>query len=127
MIDHLSGRNSLDEGAVRNFVCSNPKFSIRDIVDVRAVTINDIVNDYCSGVFPDFLSVDVEGLELEILKAAEFKNSRPSVVCCEFINSYGSLFSDHDSFFRDLNYFRYATIGPNSIYVDESKVGAVLS
>jgi hypothetical protein len=32
---------------------------------------------------PDFLSVDTEGMDLEILRSLAFDRSRPAVVCVE--------------------------------------------
>ena len=39
---------------------------------VNVYSLKDVIKDYCNNVFPDFLSLDVEGLDFEILKSIDF-------------------------------------------------------
>ena len=52
-------------------------------IQVETITLNDVVDKYCSGVFPDFLSIDIEGFDHQVLDAVNFSFSRPKVICCE--------------------------------------------
>jgi len=56
---------------------------VKRIDTIPVTTINDIVTRYCEGIFPDLLSLDVEGLDYEILASADFGSSRPKVICVE--------------------------------------------
>lgn len=80
--DDWSGRNSLVDG----YLESDPFGPLpeRGKIEVPVTTINQIVKDYCKGKFPEFLSVDVEGLDYEILKSADFeKYGAPKIICVE--------------------------------------------
>lgn len=85
-IDKWSGRNTFDKNVAEEFVKEHPKFKIDEIIEVEVITINDLVDNVAAGVFPDFLNLDVEGLEFEILKSADFVRSKPGVICVEAIN-----------------------------------------
>ena len=43
-------------------------FQIKEVKPMRVDTLSNIVNCYSGGIFPDFLSLDVEGLDTEILE-----------------------------------------------------------
>ena len=42
---------------------------VAKVIKVEVVPLPDIINRYAKGVFSAFLSMDVEGFEIEILKA----------------------------------------------------------
>lgn len=90
MIDERSGRNTFDKEVAEAFVAKHSEFSIRNKIDIDVITINDIVNNYFDGNFPDFLSIDVEGLDVEIVESMDVSRSRPKVVCVEVDNALGS-------------------------------------
>lgn len=54
-----------------------------DVVQVPVKTIASVIDEYCGGVFPDFLTLDVEGLDQEILECIEFGAKSPKVICVE--------------------------------------------
>jgi hypothetical protein len=56
---------------------------IKSIQKINLTTIENILNQYCNNVFPDFLNLDVEGLDFEILKSIDFSKSLPKVICVE--------------------------------------------
>lgn len=57
--------------------------SLHDVIHLPVWTISQIVDEYCEGVYPDLLSMDLEGLDLAVLKTADFSISRPRVVIAE--------------------------------------------
>lgn len=82
MFDSRSGRNSLIAG----YMESDPygPLPANETLEVDTRTINDIVQIYCDGKFPEFLSVDIEGMDYDILQSADFeKYGYPSVICVE--------------------------------------------
>lgn len=84
MYDSHSGRNSLIQGYMTN----DPYGSLpqREETKVIGYTINEIVTSFCDMKFPDFLSVDIEGLDLAVLESADFKSlGYPRVICAEVI------------------------------------------
>lgn len=90
MIDERSGRNTFDKGVAEAFVKAHPNFSIKKVIPVEVMTINQIIGQHCNGVFPDLLSIDVEGLDAAILKSADFSKSKPKVICVEIENAAGN-------------------------------------
>jgi len=52
---------------------------------IKTMTISSIIENYCNGIFPDFLSLDAEGYDLEILKTIDWEKTSPKVICVENI------------------------------------------
>jgi hypothetical protein len=52
--------------------------------NVDVLPLNTILDKHGGGRKIDFLSVDVEGLDLEILNSIDFDRYRPRVICVEF-------------------------------------------
>jgi len=52
-------------------------------IDVETVALNQLLQDYCAPDEIDFLSVDTEGSELEILQALDWDKYRFNFICCE--------------------------------------------
>ena len=83
MIDEYSGRNTFDQTVAEAYVREHPKRSIRHRMSLKVTTINTLVEEHCGGVFPDLLTIDVEGFDLRILKSANFESSKPTVISTE--------------------------------------------
>jgi FkbM family methyltransferase len=87
--------------------------------------ISNIIQNYCKGVFPDFLSLDVEGLDLKILQSINYEQSSPVIICVETIS-----FSETGNGVKDLHiiqflesrgYMVYADTYINTIFVKKDK------
>lgn len=95
---------------------------IAEIKKISVVSINEILKNHFQGKAPDLISLDVEGLDLEILKAIDFSNCRPIAICVETVN----FTINHKkvkkkeiiSFMESKGYFVYADTGINSIFAD---------
>ena len=89
---------------------------------VQAMRINDIIRTNFHGICPDFVSIDVEGMDLKILKTLDFESYRPKVICMETVKyspvGRGDKISDAISFLMTHGYQEYAFTGLNSIFVD---------
>lgn len=97
---------------------------IERTIKVKVVSINNILTKY----FPrelNLLSLDVEGLDFDILKAMDFAIVRPGVICVETITysekREGKKRYDIIEFLLDNNYFSYADTYINTIFVDRLK------
>lgn len=51
---------------------------------IPLLNINDVMSEYFDG-HPNILSIDVEGLDLQILQSLDFNRFRPEVICVESI------------------------------------------
>jgi len=90
-----------------------------EVVQIR--NIQSILGEYSNNVFPDFLSIDVEGYELEILKTIDYKVNSPKIICIE-IAEYSSIGAgkkkiDLLNFLLNNGYYEYACTNLNSILV----------
>ena len=96
--------------------------SIRDTVMVKTDTINNIINRYFKNGL-DILSIDVEGLDFEIIKNIVFKKYRPKVICIEsMIYGDGNTLTKSNKILKlmfENQYFIYADTFVNSIFVDQ--------
>lgn len=88
---------------------------------VNLIPLNDVVKNHFNGVFPDFISLDVEGFELNVLSSIDYINSFPKVVCVE-IAEYSPIGTgrkrlDIFEFLEERGYLEYANTNLNSIFV----------
>jgi FkbM family methyltransferase len=50
---------------------------------VPVVTLDSIIEEHFGGVYPEFLQIDVEGLDYDILNTCDFGENPPLVICAE--------------------------------------------
>lgn len=95
---------------------------IEKVLSIRLETINDIINNYFDKC-PDFVSIDVEGLDFEILQSLDFARYRPKVFCIETIthstNKTGRKINEIMDFMQDKGYSVYADTNINTIFIDK--------
>ncbi|WKN40722.1 FkbM family methyltransferase [Tunicatimonas pelagia] len=100
-------------------------YKIVDKLTLEVNTVKNIVRKYCNNIFPDFLSLDVEGLDEVILQSIDFTQSKPTVICVETITfapkeKQNKITSIID-FLTTQGYFIYADTYINSIFIDKDK------
>lgn len=97
---------------------------IARVANVDVVTPNEIIRKYFQGS-PDFVSLDVEGLELEILEAFDLERTRPLVFCVETItyetDGSGVKLTNVIEFLTNAGYMVYADTSINTIFVDRKR------
>ncbi len=88
---------------------------------VKLTTISNILEQYCNGVFPDFLSIDIEGFDFQILKSIDFSKSSPKVICVEAAEysptGAGARRNELIDFLVGKGYYEYANTNLNAIMV----------
>ncbi len=62
------------------------KMQFEKIIKIPLVTINDIIKDHFQNIAPNFISIDVEGLDLQIVQSFNFEIYRPEIFCIETLN-----------------------------------------
>jgi FkbM family methyltransferase len=96
-------------------------YKISSVQKIPTLTIESVLKAYCEGVFPDFLSIDVEGYEMEIITGIDFKNNFPKVICIETISfsnkGNGIKNSNLIEFIIEKGYILYADTNINSIFI----------
>jgi len=98
------------------------KTKIEKVLKINVLNVNDVMREYFHPK-PNFVSLDVEGLELEILKSFNFKNYRPEVFCIETItyteDKSEKKLNEIINFMCSKGYFVYADTYINTIFVEK--------
>jgi FkbM family methyltransferase len=94
---------------------------IEQVTRIRLEPINEIIRRYFSP-WPNFVSMDVEGLDSSILKTLDFKTFRPEAFCIETL-SPAELRKSNDvlQLMADNDYEIYADTFTNTIFVEGSR------
>lgn len=94
---------------------------IKDIIKVKAKNINQVFKEYFKTA-PDFLSIDVEGLDYEILNSIDFALYRPIVICTETIAYSETAYKEKIPMIQELleskGYLVFGDTHINTIFVD---------
>jgi FkbM family methyltransferase len=59
------------------------KIPVEKVIKMPLTPVNGILEKYFKDKAPNFISLDVEGLDLEILKSMDFIRFKPEVICVE--------------------------------------------
>jgi FkbM family methyltransferase len=87
-------RNTFSKAQADAIAQQNGPQAIERVTKVRLVNVNKALAEHFPAGAPDFLSVDTEGLDLDILRSLDFARFRPKVVCAETCKMDGTV--DHE-------------------------------
>jgi FkbM family methyltransferase len=115
---------SLDEAKHwENVGLDGKKHKIERIWKMPLIGINQLIDEYFTEC-PDFISIDVEGWDLQILKTFDFDKYCTSVFCVETLayNEDGSTYriAEIYDFFESKGYFSIAETYANNIFVNKN-------
>lgn len=89
-------------------------------IKVPLITINTLIEKYFS-TYPDYLSIDIEGLDYDVLANLDYSRFPIPVICVETCSYSEGLYIEKDTRFKDLlesnGYMIYADTFLNSIFV----------
>lgn len=95
-----------------------------EIKKIQLITVAELVDKYSSGVFPDLLTIDVEGMDFKILQSIDFSKTRPKVICVEAAEyspiGAGTRRTELIEFLESKGYYEYANTNLNAIMVDRN-------
>lgn len=98
------------------------KHKVLEARKIETKNLNYIIEKYNDNIFPDFLSVDTEGLDKDILNSINYNNG-PKVICTESIsyseNNDGKKDEDILNLLKSKGYMLFADTHINSIFVKE--------
>jgi FkbM family methyltransferase len=88
---------------------------------IQVRRLEDILDKYCTGKTIDFLSIDTEGYDMQVLKSNNWKKFRPMLICIESSphdkNGYGRDDGEkHEPFLKKRGYEKVYDSDLNSIY-----------
>ena len=95
--------------------------------EVHMMTLSSVFKKYTSNIEIDFMSVDTEGFDLEVLRTNDWNLYRPHFVIIETVEAsdkvFGKKLNDiYDPFMQKINYMKVADTYLNTIYADISYV-----
>lgn len=97
---------------------------LQGICKVDLITVDEVIEKYTDGKFPDLLTIDVEGYDFMILQTIDFNRFRPKVICLEAAeySPIGAGERRHEmlDFLINKNYYEYANTNLNAIMVDRA-------
>jgi FkbM family methyltransferase len=99
-------------------------FKILHRLNIPVITVRELINRHCSHP-PQFVSLDVEGLDYAILETFDFSRHRPTIFCVETLSfsteGEGEKAHEIDALFERNGYLHYADTHINTIYVEQSQ------
>lgn len=115
--------NTFSEEEARRLEADTPHRVMRT-ARIPIVSVNEIIAKHFP-MCPDFVSLDIEGMDMEILQAFDFRWWRPAVFCVETLvfseNRAGaSKVAEVMAFMESQGYFVYADTYINTIFVDRA-------
>ncbi len=89
---------------------------------VHVMRLGDVLARYCKGRHIDFLSIDTEGYDLQVLKSNDWAKFRPRLICIESVHhdKNGSKMDrdeEQEPFLKSRGYKKVYDSGLNSIYM----------
>lgn len=100
-------------------------YYIKEIRKVPVENFKGILEKYNNNEYPDFLTIDAEGIDEEIIKSIDYEIDPPIVICIETISfsEKGQGVKDRDiiSFLESKGYITYADTYINTIFVRKDK------
>lgn len=94
----------------------NQGFTLVSTNKVKVKRLSEILSTYSEITDIDFLTIDSEGLDLEILEGNDWKKFRPILICIELNQPGFEGYSHQEAFFKKHKYELVAATLHNAIY-----------
>ena len=119
------GLSTVSKESVDEIQKKNPNIKVNEKIDVDSMTLQTILKEHFPDKAPDVMSIDLEGIDYDILKSIDFSSQRPFAIVCETIEYENRLVISekrHDiiNLLTDNGYVEYAFTGINSIFLDKN-------
>lgn len=96
---------------------------IIDKIQINVDSIENILNEYCNGICPDFMSLDIEGEEVNVLNSVCSFLVKPKIICVETVEYAETGMPKKTLEIKDIlesnGYFLFADTYINSIFVQK--------
>ncbi len=112
--------NTFDPALVESRTCL-PQYRLAEVRQIATKPLAQILDEHMPGPIEiDFMSVDAEGLDLEVLQSNDWKRFRPKVVVAECLSfDLPSVAAEPlPRFLMQIDYRFYAKTGNSVIFVD---------
>ncbi|SDD72458.1 FkbM family methyltransferase [Pedobacter soli] len=99
-------------------------YPVKKVIGINCQSLSSIIQTYCNGIFPDLLSLDVEGLDESVLESYNFETTKPKIICVENLHTDESGFLRKNDQIRAIlkrnGYFLIADTFLNDIFMDSA-------
>ncbi len=112
-ISKLSEISSLDQAFMLRL--AQRSNALARVAEVPALRVNQIVRDYLNNEAPCFLSIDVEGLDLQILKDFDFERYRPWLVQIEYLDNRQQASSNANEIIEYMHSVEYRLVAKTAV------------
>jgi FkbM family methyltransferase len=96
-------------------------FKINEIIKIKVTHLDMVIKNFANGIFPQFLSIDAEGVDEMIINQIDFDSNYPIVICIETISfsTSGNGVKNEDLIqnIKSKGYLLYAYTNINTIFV----------
>lgn len=96
-------------------------YTIKSIEKINVQILSNILNEFSNGIFPQYLSIDAEGVDEKIVREIDFDKNFPIVICIETISfsTSGNGIKNIEliDYIVDKGYMVYADTNINTIFV----------
>lgn len=97
-------------------------YKLVEVKKVKIYKLDLVLDEYCKNKEIDFMSIDTEGFDMQVLKSNNWTKFKPKIICIESvihnINKINNEKTDnHDKFLIELGYKKAFDNKLNSIYV----------
>ena len=123
MIDNWSGRNSFVKENVDLFVQENPEFSVQEVLNIEIKTLDEVVLEYNMGGIADYMSIDIEGMEYEVLQSFDLMNRGPKVLTLEVMKNDQDKAKKLEQLLDQAGYSMWCRTGTNYTFIKEHLYG----
>lgn len=119
------GLSTMDYDAAQAMIKENPNLCIEKTISVDSITINEIISRHFADKAPELLNIDIEGMELAVLKMIDFDKFRPLIIISEMIEyknglTIGGKNQEILDYMKSVGYEEFAFTGINSIFIDSN-------
>lgn len=95
------------------------------VVKMPLLNINRVLAEHFGGAAPDYLSIDIEGLDFAVLRTLDFARFRPKVICAETIITATMRHNpDTLALMAEKGYELRGMTHANTLFVDKRAMGA---
>jgi len=88
---------------------------IDEVKEIQVTTLADIIEKYSDNEYPDFIDIDIEGLDYDVLESCDFSKGKPLVICAETGVTAKAI-----TMMQKQGYIPYCVMECNVIYIRES-------
>jgi FkbM family methyltransferase len=121
------GLSTIDYNKVIEVCKRKPTISIKSVCKIPMISIENVIAKFFANKAPEILSIDLEGVDEEILKRIDFNSFRPTIIILECIPFQPYLVIDAKEthlieYMKRFHYAEFAFTGVNAILVDALQV-----